>query len=571
MKIVILSGGSGNDALIKGLEKLVKNDADLDVKVIVNAYDNGKSTGVCRAITDTLGVSDIRKNHSRMYEAKHKDDLDQNIMEFYGKRYNFSNNGDDVKKQIFDLLDMWNMAEYKGYVVRFFENPKAKNYKFNDFSVSNIVYAEMYKELGYEKTNKHFCDKIGIDDFVVLNSFDNLFIKALTESGHIIEDEGETVFWNNPKDKIVKTIYDVKTHYGLNKRAIELVKDADLLVISTGTFWSSIQPTIEYLDFYKYINSSKAKKVWVLNNEEDGDSFGLTSLDFIKFMEQTGLDLSKFTILLNTDARNTLKMKNDKYKFVEKSMGNVKGKHDGDKYARALLQVYYNLEDKDAYDKIIFDFDDTIWARKKTEKLENISKENINLINDKLSDKAIIISGNSYESINEKLERVYGCSLDTFNIDVWADANSTLFRKGKVVDFIEDFVISEKATPIINNFTKKFNLNVKVVGLKPVNYKIKPLTNLEREMAVEILTLKSKNLFKANITGTTTVDILSCNNDKSVIFDRLGLNNQKTLFIGDELKSGNDMTISKRCSQTLEVENVFETNLILKLLIGECS
>lgn len=568
MKIVILSGGSGNDALIKGLEKFVNNDADLEVKVIVNAYDNGKSTGVCRAITDTLGVSDIRKNHSRMYEAKHKDNLDQNILEFYNKRYNFSDSGKDVKSQIFDLLDKWQMAEYKGYVERFFENPKAKNFKFNDFSVSNIVYAEMYKEIGYEKTNKHFCDKIGIDDFVVLNSFDNLFIKALTESGHVIEDEGETVFWNNPKDKIVKTIYDVKTHYGLNQRAVKLVEDADLIVISTGTFWSSIQPTIEYLNFYKFINSSKAKKVWVINNEEDGDSFGVSSLDFIKFMEQTGLDLSKFTILLNKDAKETLKKKNEKYRFVEKSMGNIKGKHNGDKYARALLQVYYDLEDKENYDKIIFDFDDTIWARKKVEKLENISMENIKLINDELYDKAIIISGNSFDSIKEKLEKVYD-RIDKIKVDIWADANSTLFKNGKIADFIEDFVISEKAKPIIDKFANKFKLNVKVVGLKPVNYKIKPLSKLEREMAVELLNIKSKNLFKANITGTTTVDILSCKNDKSVIFDHCNLSGRKTLFIGDELKFGNDMEISKRCSKTLEVKNVFETNLILKLLIGD--
>ena len=568
MKIVILSGGSGNDALIKGLEKFVNDDADLEVKVIVNAYDNGKSTGVCRAITDTLGVSDIRKNHSRLYEAKHKDNLDQNILEFYNKRYNFSDSGKDVKSQIFDLLDKWQKAEYKGYVERFFENPKAKNFKFNDFSVSNIVYAEMYKEIGYEKTNKHFCDKIGIDDFVVLNSFDNLFIKALTESGHVIEDEGETVFWNNPKDKIVKTIYDVKTHYGLNKRAVKLVEDADLIVISTGTFWSSIQPTIEYLNFYKFINSSKAKKVWVINNEEDGDSFGVSSLDFIKFMEQTGLDLSKFTILLNKDAKETLKKKNEKYRFVEKSMGNIKGKHNGDKYARALLQVYYNLEDKENYDKILFDFDDTIWARKKVEKLENISMENIKLINDELYDKAIIISGNSFDSIKEKLEKVY-CQIDKIKVDIWADANSTLFKNGKIADIIEDFIISEKAKPIIDKFANKFKLNVKAVGLKPVNYKIKPLSKLEREMAVELLNIKSQNLFKANITGTTTVDILSCKNDKSVIFDHCNLSGRKTLFIGDELKFGNDMEISKRCSQTLEVKNVFETNLILKLLIGD--
>ena len=80
MKITILSGGSGNDSLIRGLKLLYKN---IDVKVIVNAYDNGLSTGVCRSITNTLGVSDIRKNHIRMYKAMSPDEcLDTRLIEF---------------------------------------------------------------------------------------------------------------------------------------------------------------------------------------------------------------------------------------------------------------------------------------------------------------------------------------------------------------------------------------------------------------------------------------------------------------------------------------------------------
>ena len=76
MKIVVLSGGSGNDALIKGLNAYAVNGG-FELHVIVNAYDNGKSTGVCRAVTDTLGVSDIRKNHIRMYEALHGGQADR--------------------------------------------------------------------------------------------------------------------------------------------------------------------------------------------------------------------------------------------------------------------------------------------------------------------------------------------------------------------------------------------------------------------------------------------------------------------------------------------------------------
>ena len=80
MKAIVLSGGSGNDALLKGLYGLYPN---LDLKIIVNAYDDGKSTGLCRILTNTLGVSDIRKNHSRMYQIMHHANLNGNIISFF--------------------------------------------------------------------------------------------------------------------------------------------------------------------------------------------------------------------------------------------------------------------------------------------------------------------------------------------------------------------------------------------------------------------------------------------------------------------------------------------------------
>ena len=566
MKIVILSGGSGNDSLIKGLNRLLKYDDNVDIDVIVNAYDNGKSTGVCRAVTDTLGVSDIRKNHYRMYEAIYGDKANLNLVEFYGNRYDFDEGKEE--EQICTLLKKWEMPEYEPYVQRFFQNIKAKDYKYKDFSVSNIVYAQMYKEIGYEKTNKHFCDRMGIKDFVVLNSFDNLFIKAQTESGHIIDDEGVTVFWNNPDDKIVKTIYDVKTHVGLNPRAIELVKNADLLVISTGTFWSSIQPTIEYLDFYKYINASNAKKIWVINNEEDGDSFGVLSTDFVRLMEQTGLNLGDFSILVNSDARESLRQKDEKHNFIEKSMGNMKGKHDGDKYARALLQIYFDLEDVSAYDKILLDFDDTIWSRDDTPLQKSISLENMTIVNDDIADRAVIISGNSFDSIKEKLSKNFGKDLEKLQVDIWADANSTLFKGNRAVDFIEDLAIDEKAKSLIEEIVEQFDLPLQTIGKKVVNYKIKPLSNLERKLLVEIFKLKNIDSIKASITGRTTVDILNLKNDKEVVLKHCGLDNKKTLFIGDELDCGNDVNIAKKCSKIVSVANVKETNVILKLIVG---
>ena len=86
MNILVISGGSGNDALVKGIKKFYPES---NVNVLVNAYDAGKSTGVCREVTGTLGVSDIRKNHIRMYKATAKN-INQCFVEFYDSRYDLT-------------------------------------------------------------------------------------------------------------------------------------------------------------------------------------------------------------------------------------------------------------------------------------------------------------------------------------------------------------------------------------------------------------------------------------------------------------------------------------------------
>ena len=248
MKITILSGGSGNDSLIKGLKSIYKN---VDVKVVVNAYDNGLSTGVCRSITNTLGVSDIRKNHIRMYKAMNPEDqLDTRLIEFYENRYDLEPN---CESSALDLLDGWGLKDQFGvYVHNFFKRIEYSDaYSFNNFNVANIVLSEMYSELGYEKANKISCDLLGIDDFVILNSFQNVYLNAITSDYKVINDEGDIVKLCSNNSKIVNTFYTPTLQPELNHKAIDAVTNCDLLLISTGTFWSSIYPTLQYGDFYK--------------------------------------------------------------------------------------------------------------------------------------------------------------------------------------------------------------------------------------------------------------------------------------------------------------------------------
>lgn len=340
MNIVILSGGSGNDALINGL---VNHGYSDNIKVITNAYDNGKSTGICRVVTNTLGVSDIRKNHYRMYKNKYKDNLNKGFVEFYSGRFDL---GENPEQFCIEKLENWGLSFLTGYIEAFFELPLAKEFDYKDFSISNIVYSAMYTRIGYEATHRYFCDLLGINDFVILNSLDNVYISATTKNGNYVKGEEKIVEYKNSDDPIVKIRYSNDYYDGisLNPKAIDLIESLssdDLLIISTGTFWSSIYPTLDYGKFYEYVNKACCRKLWVINTEEDKDSYGVSSTKFIEYMEKLGLNLNDFTILHNLDGKESLKEHTKSYfGMCYAGMGNNNGKNDPELYYKTLAFLY---------------------------------------------------------------------------------------------------------------------------------------------------------------------------------------------------------------------------------------
>ena len=571
MNILVISGGSGNDALVKGIKKFYPES---NVNVLVNAYDAGKSTGVCREVTGTLGVSDIRKNHIRMYKATAKN-INQCFVEFYDSRYDFTKGNE--AEEVVAKLRAWGLSSLEDFAVKFFKRPEAANYDYKDFCVSNIVYAEMYAEAGYEATNKFFCDMLGLDDFVILNSFDNIYIKAETESGHVIEEEGELVEYCNPDDIITKMIYDLRGEsVGLNPRAINALYDADLIIVSTGTFWSSIFPTLEYLDFYQHLNKAQAKKIWAINCEPDKDCYGVGSNRMIQFVKDLGVDLSQFIILENSDANEILRQTNTEDHVVYEAMGNNKGKHDGDKYARAVLKHYYGLKNLNEYDRVLLDFDDTIWARgaNNDATLMQFSRDNVELVS-QLKDKACIISGNSYDSIARKLATVYGANTSKFEADIWADANSALFSKGVRIDVIPELMITGNIRRLGQYLYNTYRIEATVNDFEyPSCVKIKPLSALDQILLSNylndyLLAAAGLGFCRAIPTGKTTVDIVSRSNNKVAVLERAKINAANCLYIGDETDNGNDHDISGCCGCSVHTSGVQETYALLKLLLNK--
>lgn len=224
------------------------------------------------------------------------------------------------------------------------------------------------------------------------------------------------------------------------------------------------------------------------------------------------------------------------------------------------------------FDIILLDFDDTLWARNlnNASNLEN-SLDNIKLLNE-LAKKVDckIISGNTYDGIREKISKVI--SLNDLNFDIWADANSVLYRKDERCGFIEDFSI-DRYKEVIFKFLNKYKLKYYTYGYPElVNIKIKPLNDLERDLLVDLFNENIKIGVSAFKTGTTTVDILSSLNYKDNLFYTKWFKDfykKKSLYIGDECYNGNDKRICKKCTEYINVENVKETNTVLKLLLSE--
>lgn len=569
MNILIISGGSGNDALVKGLKKFYP---EAGIHVLVNAYDAGKSTGVCRKVTNTLGVSDIRKNHIRMYKAVTANP-DQSIVEFYDARYDFTK-GNEVAEIKAKLTD-WGLEDLCVLVDTFFENPTATDYDYTDFNVSNIIYAAMYQNRGYEFTNNFFCNRLGLDDFVILNSFDNVYIKAETASGHVIEEEGELVEYCNPDDIIVKMHYDCDhPSHGLTERARKEIDAADLIVISTGTFWSSIFPTLEYQDLYKYINRATAKKIWAMNCNQDKDCYGVGSNKLIEFVDNLGLNLKDFTILENSDAVAELREANDEFNVVYEAMGNNDGKHDGERYARAILKYYYGLKAPEEYSNIIFDFDDTLWARdaKENAELMTVSRENVTLVGEHLARNSCIISGNTYESIAKKLATVFGSDKSKFDVDIWADANAIRYRNGVRQGVVPELMISGNIEKLGKHLNDMYAITLQPNDKEYVScLKIKPLSNLDQALVANylndyLLAAMGLGFCRAMPTGRTTVDIVNKNNSKLSVISAAEIDAKNALYIGDENDTGNDAVIANACGSAIHVSGVKETNAVLKLL-----
>ena len=248
-KVVVLGGGTGMSNLLRGLKQY-----PLDITAIVTVCDDGKSTGILREEFNIPAVGDIRRVLVALSETEPL------VMDLFNYRFNTSS---DLDGHTVGNLLLTAASEIRG-------------------NLSD----------GIEALSK----VMNLKGKVVPLTEDNVVLMADMEDGSVIEGEHHITETNA---KIKRVYY--KEEAVATKEALEAIKNADLILFSMGSLFTSIIPNLLIDEVVKEIEKSKAKIMYVCNMmTQPGETDDFTVTDHVKalngYLGKRNIDL----VLANT-------------------------------------------------------------------------------------------------------------------------------------------------------------------------------------------------------------------------------------------------------------------------------
>lgn len=214
-KIVTIGGGTGSFTVLKGLKQF-----PVKISAIVSMADDGGSTGVLRDELGVLPAGDIRQCLVALSDSSEK---------------------------------MLQLMNYR------FEEGSLKGHSFGNLLISAL-----------EKVNNNFSK--GIDEAseilkvrgeVIPVTEQNIHLQIELKDGKIIT--GQNLIDNSEIQKIGINKLFYTEEAKPNRKAIERIEEADIIVIGPGSHYTSILPHIIIKEISSAINRSKAKVIYVVN------------------------------------------------------------------------------------------------------------------------------------------------------------------------------------------------------------------------------------------------------------------------------------------------------------------
>lgn len=593
MKILILAGGTGSINLQKGIYNCLGNLDGLDVKVLTNAYDNGLSTGAVRKVCGgkILGPSDVRKNQTTRLALQNPASP---WLKFLDTR--FTSSAQHAKQYCYEMIDALeqelrkikhhatdHMSSVKDAVDYYFQSSLAYNIDYTDFSLANIIYAGFAKGYGNSLRDaaKQMAFLLGIPDNVILNSDESLFLSATTKSGLLVTDEGDIVNWGNTEDPFVSVSFTdcngKATKPVLCQEAKDAISSADLIILSTGTQWSSLIPTYESVGFKEAIANSSAKVIMLMNQFPDKDSPGQSAAELLTVLVPQYFDRGRLNVIIAEDSHPLMRnVQGAEHLAKIVYTGNLMSEFGDSKFSPlrvffAIAKTYFaEYLDSDYY---MFDYDDTLVARGNS--LPVTSSVNVNLLKQCASKnvKVGICTGNSIKAIDLKPEtlREHQEITKSVSIDVFADGGINQYVITSTINSITSAIIdSDKSYQFVkclvndlqfgryNCQSSKYIREVLLDnGINPskieergnVMISIKPIEDEYRDIIVNLLTrvFEEDNIdVLVKKSGRTTVEIYRRGLSKKYAVQFVLDNPDITTitYVGDEFKNGNDKIVA---------------------------
>lgn len=320
LNVVIFNGGRGASATIQELLK----KKGINLTSVVNAYDDGKSTGEIRRFFGMLGPSDIRKVQELMLRT---DDVDYEATKFlFTYRFPVSiNHGDAL-----ELIEPFVFSKQQDLLGHYFHNPRVLNsiracllefiqalksiefiknqqFDFSDCSIMNCVYAGAFLlfDRNIEKATLFFDRLFKLKGTVLPTNNEDKKLMALRENGEMLYTEADIVeLRSNVKidriyllDNLLENTHFEKfslqeKRYYLSRhhsfvsvsKAVRLaIQQADIIIYAAGTQHSSLYPTYLSVGLAQAIaDNNQALKVIMTNIGADYETPSYKASDYIK-------------------------------------------------------------------------------------------------------------------------------------------------------------------------------------------------------------------------------------------------------------------------------------------------
>lgn len=213
-KVVILGGGSGSSSLLKGLKEF-----PVDITAVITVADNGRSTGVLRKEFDIPAVGDIRKVITNLSNI---DPVMKATMEY---RFHTSS---DLNGHALGNLILTALMDITG------------NLKDSIAALSTLLDVR-HKVLPISEES-------------------NITLMGETMDGTIIEGEAAITAAHQEYRRIF-----YKQEPKVVKEVIEAIMEADLIIISMGSLFTSILPHLICKEVQQAMRESKAPVMYLCN------------------------------------------------------------------------------------------------------------------------------------------------------------------------------------------------------------------------------------------------------------------------------------------------------------------